>query len=52
VERSDFTIQVEIDNIHHTVFVLKRPYVEQFLEAVAKNYELVVFTASLSKVGI
>ncbi|KAJ3343823.1 hypothetical protein HDU91_000325 [Kappamyces sp. JEL0680] len=40
---------VEIDNVNHTVYVLKRPHVEEFLEAVDKIYELVVFTASLSK---
>ena len=45
-------IPVEIDNIVHTVYVLKRPHVEEFLETVAKQYELVVFTASLSKVSL
>ncbi len=50
VDSCDFTIQVEIENVLHTVYVLKRPHVAEFLQEMAKEYELVVFTASLSKV--
>jgi carboxy-terminal domain RNA polymerase II polypeptide A small phosphatase len=32
----------------HTVFVKKRPGVDRFLEACAKSWEVVIFTASLS----
>ena len=31
------------------VYVLKRPWVDYFLEEMGKIYEVVVFTASLSK---
>ena len=31
------------------VYVLKRPWVDYFMEEVAKQYEVVVFTASLAK---
>jgi RNA polymerase II subunit A small phosphatase-like protein len=49
VDDADFSIQVEIENVVHQVYVMKRPHVHQFLEAMAESYELVIFTASLSK---
>ena len=51
VDVSDFTIQVEIENHVYTVYVLKRPGVEEFLNKVAEWFEVVVFTASLAKVN-
>lgn len=45
----DFQIKVEIDGVHHDVYVAKRPGCEIFLEPAAEKYELVVFTASLAK---
>jgi len=49
VPMADILITVEIESEQHPVYVLKRPGVDQFLVAVAKIYEVVVFTASLSK---
>lgn len=49
VPGADFVIPVEIDNVVHSVYVLKRPGVDQFLERLADQFELVVFTASLAK---
>jgi RNA polymerase II subunit A small phosphatase-like protein len=49
VPNADFIIPVEIDNQIHQVYVLKRPGVDQFLKSMAEKFELVVFTASLSK---
>lgn len=46
---SDFTIQVEQQNSSHDVHVMVRPHVEEFLERMSKRYELVIFTASISK---
>ena len=46
---ADFIIPVEIDNQIHNVYVLKRPGVDLFLEKIGKQFEIVVFTASLSK---
>ena len=46
---SDFIIQIEQDNDIHDIHVLVRPYVEEFLEKMSKRYELVIFTASISK---
>jgi RNA polymerase II subunit A small phosphatase-like protein len=45
----DYTIPVEIDNKTCKIFVQKRPGAEYFLEEMAKYYEVVIFTASLSK---
>ena len=41
---------VEIDNVIHQVYVLKRPYVDEFLCKVGELFECVLFTASLAKV--
>ncbi|KAK0424005.1 hypothetical protein QR680_008453 [Steinernema hermaphroditum] len=49
VKNADFVIPVEIDNVIHQVYVLKRPYVDEFLEKVGPKYECVLFTASLAK---
>ena len=49
---SDIILKIELDNRIHDIHVLVRPGVEEFLEKMAKHYELVIFTASLSKVLI
>ncbi|EMG45356.1 PSR2 Probable phosphatase PSR2 [Candida maltosa Xu316] len=48
---ADFVIPVEIDNQIHHVYVIKRPGVDEFLQKMGKLYEVVVFTASVSKYG-
>jgi RNA polymerase II subunit A small phosphatase-like protein len=49
IPKPDFIIPVEIDRVVHHVYVLKRPYVDEFLLRASKYYEIVIFTASLSK---
>jgi len=49
VDKCDFIVPVEIENVVHNVYVLVRPYANEFLVEVAKHYEIVLFTASLSK---
>lgn len=49
VPNADFVVPIEIDGTVHNVFVLKRPYVDEFLEAIGDLFEIVLFTASLSK---
>lgn len=49
VENADFIIPVEMENEIHNVYVLKRPHVDEFLEQIADKFEIVIFTASLSK---
>ena len=46
---SDVIIKIELDNEIHDIHVLVRPFVKEFLEKMAKKYEIVIFTASLSK---
>ncbi|KAK6894878.1 putative phosphatase PSR2 [Candida tropicalis] len=48
---ADFVIPVEIDNQIHHVYVVKRPGVDEFLQKMGKLFEVVVFTASVSKYG-
>jgi len=49
VDKCDFIVPVEIENVVHNVYVLVRPYAREFLDAVAEHYEIVLFTASLAK---
>jgi|TARA_B000000475_G_scaffold234564_1_gene201716 RNA polymerase II subunit A small phosphatase-like protein len=49
VMRSDFIVPVEIDGKMTDVYVLKRPWVDLFMREVSKDWEIVVFTASLPK---
>ncbi|XP_077997976.1 carboxy-terminal domain RNA polymerase II polypeptide A small phosphatase 1-like isoform X2 [Glandiceps talaboti] len=49
VSNADFVVPVEIDGTIHQVYVLKRPYVDEFLQKMGELFECVLFTASLSK---
>ncbi|KAL3317764.1 hypothetical protein Ciccas_003568 [Cichlidogyrus casuarinus] len=49
IEHSDFQVGVDLDGQVHQVYVLKRPYVEDFLEQLGELFECVLFTASLAK---
>lgn len=50
LHQADFTIPVEIEGQYHNVYVIKRPGVDAFMKRVGELYEVVVFTASVSKV--
>ena len=47
--QSDIVIQLEFENIMHDIHVLVRPGVSEFLQKMQDKYEIVIFTASLSK---
>jgi RNA polymerase II subunit A small phosphatase-like protein len=49
INNADFIVPVEIDGTIHQVYVLKRPYVDEFLQKMGELYECVLFTASLAK---
>ncbi|RWS29940.1 protein l(2)37Cc-like protein [Leptotrombidium deliense] len=49
INNADFIVPVEIDGTIHQVYVLKRPFVDEFLQKMGELYECVLFTASLAK---
>lgn len=49
--RADLIIPVEIEGRVLHVYVTKRPGVDEFLKAVSKIFEVVIFTASVAKYG-
>ncbi|XP_039279521.1 carboxy-terminal domain RNA polymerase II polypeptide A small phosphatase 1 isoform X4 [Nilaparvata lugens] len=49
ITNADFVVPVEIDGIVHQVYVLKRPFVDVFLQRMGELYECILFTASLAK---
>jgi RNA polymerase II subunit A small phosphatase-like protein len=46
---SDIILKIELEGRYHDIHVLVRAGVDEFLEKMSKHYELIVFTASLSK---
>lgn len=51
ISSADYIVPVEIESQTHNVYVIKRPGVDNFLKQMGEIYEVVVFTASLSKVS-
>jgi RNA polymerase II subunit A small phosphatase-like protein len=51
IPHPEYIIPVEIDGMVHHVYVRKRPGCDTYLRMMARYYEIVIFTASLSKVG-
>ncbi|KAI0066074.1 NIF-domain-containing protein [Artomyces pyxidatus] len=49
IQQADYVVPVEIEYHWHNVYVIKRPGVDNFLKKMGEIYEVVVFTASLSK---
>lgn len=45
---SDFSVPLEMPGDKHTVYVKKRPFVDEFLATCSQSFEVVVFTASLA----
>ncbi|XP_023002718.1 CTD small phosphatase-like protein 2 isoform X1 [Cucurbita maxima] len=45
---ADFTFPVNFNLQEHTVYVRCRPYLRDFMEAVAQHFEIIIFTASQS----
>ena len=52
IPQADYVVPVEIEWQWHNVYVIKRPGVDNFLKQMGELYEIVVFTASLSKVCV
>ncbi|KDN52079.1 NLI interacting factor [Tilletiaria anomala UBC 951] len=49
IQNADFIVPVEIEGTVHNVYVIKRPGVDEFMRQMGQIFEVVVFTASLSK---
>lgn len=49
IPNPDFIFSITIDYAVHRVYVMKRPGVDEFLQKACQKYEVVIFTASLSK---
>mmetsp|Transcript_5740 Transcript_5740/g.14588 ORF Transcript_5740/g.14588 Transcript_5740/m.14588 type:complete len:239 (-) Transcript_5740:307-1023(-) len=49
ISNADFIIPVEIEDQVHQVYVVKRPFVDEYLKFCGEHFEVVVFTASLAK---
>lgn len=49
VANPDYIIPIEIDGKTVDVYVLKRPGLDQFMTTIGPKFEVVIFTASLSK---
>ncbi len=49
IKNPDYIIPVDIEGNTCNIFVQKRPGVDLFLKTMSQYYELVIFTASLSK---
>ena len=49
IKSPDYTIPVDIEGSICNIFVSKRPGVDNFLKVMSQYYEVVIFTASLSK---
>ena len=48
-DKSDIILKVDFEEDIYNIHVLVRPYVEKFIEEVSKLFEVVIFTASISK---
>ena len=45
----DIYLKVKFHSNYHNVYVLKRPFVDEFLEEMNKYYNLIIFTASVQE---
>ena len=48
-EKSDITLNIDFDGIFYNIYILIRPGAENFIKRVSKYYEVITFTASISK---
>ena len=48
-EKNDIVLDVDFEGVIYNIYVLVRPEAELFIKTVAKFFELVIFTASISK---
>lgn len=49
VNNADFKLELNLEGRPYTIYVIKRPGLEEFMVEMSKHYELVLFTASVSQ---
>jgi len=49
VTKHDMTVDVLIDGVNCTFYVIKRPHVDHFLKKVAEWFDVIIFTASMQQ---
>ena len=47
--KPDIHLNIKFDNEYHNVYVLKRPYVDEFLSTMSMYYNIIIFTASIKE---
>ena len=47
-EKNDIVLNVNFDGIYYNIYVLLRPWVEQFIKEMGKYFEIIIFTASIA----
>ena len=45
---SDLTLPITVDNQKRIVYILRRPYVIEFMKEMSSYYEIIIYTASIS----
>ena len=48
-KQNDIILEVDFEGVMYNIYVLVRPYAEEFLQSVSNFYEVIIFTASISK---
>ena len=48
-EKNDIILEVDFEGIMYNIYVLVRPFAEEFLVNMSKYFEIAIFTASISK---
>ena len=48
-EKNDIILEVDFEGIMYNIYVLVRPFAEEFLINMSKYFEIAIFTASISK---
>ena len=48
-KKSDLVLKIDLENQIHDIHVMIRPGVNEFLKKMGKLYEIIIFTASVSK---
>ena len=46
-EKNDLVLNINIDGIYYNIYILIRPWAEQFIKHFSKFYEIITFTASI-----